>query len=153
MHECKLSGMLVGATIGLAVDEIARPDARALGLFGTGKQARRAVEAIACVRKLQEVRVFSPTKDHRETFAREIAAELAAFGQGPRIIATDSPRDVVEGADIVCCATNAMRPVFEGDWLEDGQLVISIANSDVTNKRSEGDRRTFERSSVVIVND
>ena len=46
-----------------------------------------------------------------------------------------------------------MKPVFDGDWLEDGQLVVSIANSDVTNKRSEVDRRTYERATAVIVND
>ena len=30
---------------------------------------------------------------------------------------------------------------------------MSIANSDVTNKRSEVDRRTYERATTVIVND
>jgi len=30
---------------------------------------------------------------------------------------------------------------------------VSIANSDVTNKRSEVDRRTYERATTVIVND
>ena len=37
MHEFQLSGMRVGATTGLAVDRMARKDARTLGLFGTGK--------------------------------------------------------------------------------------------------------------------
>ena len=46
-----------------------------------------------------------------------------------------------------------MNPVFDGEWLEDGQLVVSIANSDVTNKRSEVDRKTYERAQCVIVND
>jgi ornithine cyclodeaminase/alanine dehydrogenase-like protein (mu-crystallin family) len=56
-------------------------------------------------------------------------------------------------ADIVCCATTAMTPVFDGDWLKDGQVVVSIANSDVTNKRSEVDRRTYERANAIIIND
>jgi alanine dehydrogenase len=105
------------------------------------------MEAIACVRGLEEVRVYSPTAAHRDAFA----AEMSSPGLPVRAVA--DPRQVVTGADIVCCATNAMRPVFEGDWLEDGQIVVSIANSDVTNKRSEVDRRTFERSAAVIVND
>ena len=46
-----------------------------------------------------------------------------------------------------------MKPVFDGDWLEDGQLVVSIANSDVTNKRSEVDRRTYERATAIVIND
>jgi ornithine cyclodeaminase/alanine dehydrogenase-like protein (mu-crystallin family) len=73
--------------------------------------------------------------------------------QGADIVAVDDPRRAMEKADIVCCATNAMRAVFDGDWLEDGQFVVSIANSDVTNKRSEVDRHTFERASAIIVND
>ena len=46
-----------------------------------------------------------------------------------------------------------MRPVFDGAQLDDGQLVVSTANSDVTNKRSEVDRQTYGRARCVIVND
>src|SRR5262245_1546320 len=147
MHEFQMSGMRVGATTGMAVDQIARPDASRLGLFGTGKQARSALEAIAAVRPIRRVNVFSPSAEHRAAFASEMACE------GLEVVAVDDARAVVAGADIVCCATTAMKPVFDGDWLEDGQLVVSIANSDVTNKRSEVDRRTYERASAIIVND
>jgi ornithine cyclodeaminase/alanine dehydrogenase-like protein (mu-crystallin family) len=71
---------------------------------------------------------------------------------GIDVVAVEDPRNVVAGADIVCCATTAMRPVFDGDFLEEGQVVVSIANSDVTNKRSEFDRRTYERATTVVVN-
>jgi alanine dehydrogenase len=147
LHEFQLSGMRVGATTAVAVDEIARPDAATLGLFGTGKQARCAVEAIAVVRPLRRVNVYSPSAEHRENFAREMARD------GMDVVAVADAQAVVAGADIVCCATTAMTPVFDGDWLRDGQLVVSIANSDVTNKRSEVDRRTYERASAVIIND
>lgn len=80
-------------------------------------------------------------------FAREMSRD------GLVVTAVGDPRAVVAGADIVCCATAAMNPVFDGEWLEDGQLVASIANSDVTNKRSEVDRKTYERAQCVIVND
>ncbi len=72
---------------------------------------------------------------------------------GLEVVAVDDAQAAVAGADIVCCATTAMKPVFDGEWLEDGQLVVSIANSDVTNKRSEVDRRTYERATPIIVND
>jgi len=147
MHEFQLSGIRVGATTGVAVDAIARKDASTLGLFGTGKQARAALEAIACVRPIRRVNIYSPSAEHREHFVRDMARA------GLDVVAVDQARAAVAGADIVCCATNAMRPVFDGDWLEDGQLVVSIANSDVTNKRSEVDRRTYERATAVIVND
>jgi alanine dehydrogenase len=147
LHEFLLSGMRVGATTAAAVDHIARPDAATLGLFGTGKQARNALEAIAVVRPLRRVNVYSPSAQHREAFARSMARD------GVDVVAVADPKAVVTGADVICCATTAMKPVFDGDWLRDGQLVVSIANSDVTNKRSEVDRRTYERASAIIIND
>jgi alanine dehydrogenase len=147
LHEFHLSGMRVGATTALAVDAIARPDAATLGLFGTGKQARSALAAIALVRPLRRVNVFSPNAEHRAAFVQDMAHA------GLDVAAVTDARAAVAGADIICCATTAMAPVFNGEWLEDGQLVVSIANSDVTNKRSEVDRRTYERASAVIVND
>jgi alanine dehydrogenase len=149
MHEFHLSGMRVGATSAVAVEHIARKDAATLGLFGTGKQAHTALEAIALVRPITRVNVFSPNVEHREAFVREMAREDID------IVAVEHARAAVDGADVICCATSALKPVFDGDWLEDGQLVVSIANSDVTNrnKRSEVDRRTYERATSIIVSD
>jgi len=147
MHEFGLSGMRVGATTAVAVDQIARADAATLGLFGTGKQARCALEAVQLVRPIRRVNVYSPSAVHRAAFARDMS------GDGLDVVAVDDPRNVVFGADIVCCATTAMRPVFDGNSLEEGQVVVSIANSDVTNKRSEVDRRTYERATTVVIND
>ena len=147
LHEFELSGMRVGATTAVAVDAIARPDAHTLGLFGTGKQARNALEAIALVRPIERVNVYSPDAEHRSAFARDLSRD------GLAVNAVEDARAAVRDADIVCCATSAMKPVFDGEWLDDGQLVVSIANSDVTNKRSEVDRRTYERARCVIVND
>ncbi len=147
MHEFELSGMRVGATTALGVDLIARDDASTLGLFGTGKQARCALEAIRLVRPLRRVNVFSPDPEHRASFAAKMS------GDGVEVVAAADPQEVVVGADIVCCTTTAMKPVFDGTWLENGQLIVSIANSDVTNKRSEVDRATYARAGTIIVND
>ncbi len=147
LHEFHLSGMRVGATTAAAIDAIARPDAATLGLFGTGKQAHSALEAITLVRPIRRVNVYSPGPEHRAMFAWDMSRD------GLTVTAVADPRAAVAGADIVCCATSAMTPVFDGDWLEDGQLVVSIANSDVTNKRSEVDRRTYERANCIIIND
>jgi alanine dehydrogenase len=149
MHEFHLSGMRVGATSALAVDEIARSDAATLGLFGTGKQARTALEAITLIRPITRVNVYSPNVEHCEAFAREMARD------GVDVVAVQDAKAVVDGADVICCATSSLKPVFDGDWLENGQFVVTIANSDVTNRnrRSEVDRRTYERASAIIVSD
>jgi ornithine cyclodeaminase/alanine dehydrogenase-like protein (mu-crystallin family) len=65
----------------------------------------------------------------------------------------ESSEEVVVGADIVCSMTNSTKPTFDGNLLEDGQMVISVANSDVTLKRHEVDETTFVRASDIIIND
>jgi ornithine cyclodeaminase/alanine dehydrogenase-like protein (mu-crystallin family) len=147
MHETHLSGFRVGATTGLAVSECARPDAEILGLFGTGNQAVPNCRAICTVRPIKQVKVFSPSAEHRQAFKQRMAADKV------EVIPVDDPREVVRGVHIVCCATNAITPVLQGAWLEPGQMVVTIANSDVIETRSEVDEETFARARDIIVND
>src|SRR5215468_4446488 len=147
MHESYLSGFRVGATSALAVAEAARADASVLGLFGTGHQALPNCRAICAVRSIKRVQVYSPNPAHRQAFVRRMA------GEPVEVVALDDPRAVVRGAHVVCCATNAKQPVLDGDWLEPGQMVITIANSDVLNVRREVDEKTFARAGAIIIND
>jgi alanine dehydrogenase len=147
MHETHLSGFRVGATSALAVAEGAREDAEVLGLYGTGSQAFPNCRAICSVRPIRQVKVYSPNPAHRQAFVARMAAESV------EVVAVDDPREVVCGADIVCCATNSKQPVLEGAWLENGQMVITIANSDVLMTRREVDEATFARASDIIIND
>ena len=147
MHETHLSGFRVGATTGLAVAETARADAEVLGLFGTGNQAFPNCRAICAVRPIKRVQVYSPNPEHRQAFVRRMA------GEPVEVVAVDDPRAVVRGAHIICCATNSKQPVLDGDWLEPGQMVITIANSDVLNVRREVDQKTFARAGDIIIND
>ncbi len=148
MHDFSLSGIRVGATTGLAVRLLASPEASCVALFGTGKQARSHLEALCAVRPIERVQVFSPNADHRRAFAEEMGERLNI-----EILAVPTARQAVEGADIVCCTTNSATPVFDGSWLRPGQLVTSIANTDVTVQRFEVDRATFLRSDRIVVND
>lgn len=147
MHETHLSGFRVGATTGLAVAECARPDAEVLGLFGTGNQAFPNCRAICAVRPIRRVQVFSPSAEHRAAFKARMR------GENVEVVLVDDPRDVVRGADIVCCATNAMKPFFHGAWLEPGQMLVTIVNSDTIEMRSEVDEETYARADDIIVND
>jgi ornithine cyclodeaminase/alanine dehydrogenase-like protein (mu-crystallin family) len=147
MHETHLSGLRVGATSALAVAQAARPDAQVLGLFGTGHQALPNCRAICAVRPIRRVQVFSPDPQHREAFVARMAKDKV------EVIALEEPRAVVRGADIVCCATNSKQPVLAGEWLEPGQMIVTIANSDVLATRREVDETSFARASDVIIND
>ena len=147
IHETYIGEIRVGATTGVAVDRCARADAKTLGLFGSGNQAGPILKAVCAVRPIERVAVYSPTEKNRRAFAQRHAR------QGLEVVAVDTPREAVDGADIVCCATNAAEPVFDGDWLVPGQTVVSIVNSDVTGRRTETDATVFARAARIVIND
>lgn len=110
MDGAYLTGLRTGAASGAATDLLARPDARVLGLVGTGYQARFQAEAVCAVRPIKEVRVYGRNAARRERFAGELAGYLS--GHGARVRAAASAAEAVRGADVVCAATNSSVPVF-----------------------------------------
>ncbi len=113
----------------------AREDATALGMLGSGGMARSHVAALATVRPLSRLRVYSPTREHRETFARE-----ARESYGLDAIAVDDPRDAYRGADVLAACTDSAEPVIRGEWLEPGMHVISIGGRPDDTARARFDR-------------
>ncbi|MCL5960407.1 MAG: ornithine cyclodeaminase family protein, partial [Chloroflexi bacterium] len=118
IHGGLLQQYRVGATYGLGTKVLARQDAARVAVLGSAGQARSQLTAVAAVRNLTSVHVYSPTREHREGFAKEMSARLALD-----IIPTEEPRAALQGADIVIAATSAAEPVFSSSWLEPGTHV------------------------------
>ncbi|WIV66006.1 ornithine cyclodeaminase family protein [Natrialbaceae archaeon AArc-T1-2] len=131
-----------GAAGAVAVDALAREDAEALGVIGTGPQARGQLATTATVRGLSAVRVYSPTPEHREDFAAEFDDRLEAD-----VTAVSSSTDAVAGADVVITATTASDPVVDGDDLDPGTHVTAMGQYDPDNR--ELDTTTIERATYV----
>lgn len=146
-QDFSVSPIRVAATTAIAVRKLARKDARVLGLFGTGNEAQRHIEAIPLVTKVEKAKVFSPNKDHLDDFVLKMSKRVELD-----IEPVNGPDQVVSGSDIVMCATNSSVPVFDGNTLESGQLVATIANTDHNTRRTEADRTTFERSNLIVLN-
>jgi len=131
-----------GATGAVAADELAREDANSAAIIGSGAQARGQLRALATVRDLETIWVYSPTKEHREEFAGEMDRRLDGS-----VAAVASAAAAVEGADIVVTATNASEPVFDGDALEDGTHVTAMGQ--YNPEKRELDAATIERAKYV----
>ncbi|WP_396612346.1 ornithine cyclodeaminase family protein [Haloferax sp. S1W] len=131
-----------GAAGGVGVDALAREDASSVAIIGSGAQARGQLRAVATVRDLDSVWVYSPTKESREAFAGEMDRRLDAS-----VAAVASSAAAVEGADIVITATTASEPVFDGDLLDPGTHVTAMGQYH-PNKR-ELDATTIERAKYV----
>jgi len=111
----------VAATAALGVKYLAKPDAKILGMIGSGGMARSFAETFCVVRKITAIQVFSPNRQHRETYAREVSQKV-----GCEVIPVNSAREAVRGADIVATCTNSYDPVIQGEWLEPGTHLANV---------------------------
>ena len=141
-----LQRMRVGAMTGIAAKYLAKSNSSTVGIFGSGAQAAPQLEALCAVMKLQRIKVYSPTKQNRESFAAAMTATLRTD-----VTAVSSPHDAVTGCDIVVVATNSNEPVFDGQWLEPGTYVSSIVNSDKVLPRRDLDDESFRRAAMIVI--
>ncbi len=116
-----LNPLKTGAAGAVAADHLARSDATEVALIGSGRQAWGQLQAVAEVRELTGVRVHSPTKTHRRSFA-----EAASERLGLPVEAVDTPGQALDEAGIVITATRATEPVFEDAALADGAHVTAM---------------------------
>lgn len=108
------------ATSAAATKALAREEAGVLALLGAGVQARSHFEALRLVRRLREMRVWSRTKERRETFARE----MGKHGVPIRVCAT--AEEAARGADLIVTATSSPTPVLEGRWIAEGAHINAV---------------------------
>jgi ornithine cyclodeaminase/alanine dehydrogenase-like protein (mu-crystallin family) len=108
----------------VAARRLASREARRLVVFGRGPQARTHAEAIAAIRPIEETTVFG-----RDAQPDEIDHAIAQ-------------------ADVICCATTARDPLFEGSHVKDGALVIAVGSHEPDAR--EVDDQLVNRAAVVV---
>jgi ornithine cyclodeaminase/alanine dehydrogenase-like protein (mu-crystallin family) len=109
-----ITEMRTAAVSAAATKVLAPRDARILAILGSGVQARSHVEALQLVRSFEEIRVWSPTHERAEQFAREVGATATSAGEA------------VLGADVIVTVTSSKTPVLKGAWLKPGCHVNAI---------------------------
>jgi alanine dehydrogenase len=137
----RITNARTGCIGGLAAAELAQSPVE-LALVGAGTQARWQARCIAEATEFESVQVYSPSDSKREC-AAELESELDIPTR-----AVESPRDAVSNANVVVTATTATSPVFPGDALEPGTLVVAVGA--YTAEMRELDRATFERADEVL---
>lgn len=141
-----LGQMRTGGVSGVATRWLARSDADVLALIGTGKQALAQLAAVAAVRPLRLVRVFSPTREKREAFVerarRQFPFEIVTAGSVEAAVA-DAPiiTTVTRATEAFLCASNVAR----------GTHINAVGA--ITEERIELTGGVFERCTRAVVDD
>jgi ornithine cyclodeaminase/alanine dehydrogenase-like protein (mu-crystallin family) len=140
-----VTAMRTAGTSAVAIDRIAPTRALRVGVLGSGREASTHVSALAAVRRIGELAVYSPTPANRDAFATRFSSELRVSCR-----AADSARDAVEGADLVIAAARSHdeTPILQGAWLKPGMMVVSIGST--VPEQREVDPDVVQRADVIV---
>jgi thiomorpholine-carboxylate dehydrogenase len=130
-----ITEMRTAAVSAVAIDHLAHPAAKVLGILGSGVQARSHMRALAGIRPFTEIKVWSRTPDHAQRFADEIGARVT------------KAEEAVSGSDVVLALTSSPVPIVQASWLKKDALVCAIGAA--TPDRRELDAETM-RGAVIV---
>ncbi|MGE0559734.1 MAG: ornithine cyclodeaminase family protein [Burkholderiales bacterium] len=141
-----ITDMRTGAASGVAARRVAVPGPVTVGVIGSGNQARAQLESIAAVYDIKSAAVYSPTRENRERFARDLGRQL-----GFTITPAASAEAAVRRRRVVLAASSArsVQPVLHGEWLESCRLLCAVGNT--RRQFAEVDVRCFGDAAQVIV--
>ena len=140
MPDGVIQRMRVGATNGLGAKFLSRENAQTVAMLGSGWQAGAQLMAITKVRNIRKILVFSPTRDNRVKFAKEMEKSLEV-----EVSDAASAELAVEHADIIMAATNALNPVIKENYMKPGVHVTCV-------RQSELEAEVLARCDIVTIN-
>ncbi|WP_454674112.1 ornithine cyclodeaminase family protein [Achromobacter pestifer] len=145
--EARALGMLRTAAIsGVATRTLAPEDASCAALIGSGPQAVTQLAALAAVRNLRQVRVYSPTPEKRRAFVASVAGKYAFDIQE-----SPSLEHALAGAQIVTLITRAAEPFVDAALLTDCRHLNAVGA--ILPAKAEFSQDVFARADSVVVDD
>jgi len=113
-----ITAIRTAMTTGLVARALARPQSTSLAIIGAGVQAEAHLSAFTHLMALNDIRIAS----------RHIskAAQLAERHTGAVVAA--AVEEALDGADLVCCCTDAREPVLADGWISPGTHVSSVGS-------------------------
>jgi ornithine cyclodeaminase len=116
----ELTRLRTAAATAVAVEKLARSDAKSLAIFGAGTQAQAHAEALLLVHKFASVQICA------RSGASEFAADITKkYG----VTCNVADADTAATADVIVTATRASEALFDGNLVKSGALVAAVGSS------------------------
>ncbi|MET0454987.1 MAG: ornithine cyclodeaminase family protein [Mycobacterium sp.] len=138
-----ITAVRTAAASAVATAHLSRASSTSLGLIGAGNLAVEHTRAIARIRPIDKVFVWSRSAATVDEF-RQRVEDLDL-----RVERADSPRHVLSAADVVCTLTPSRVPIVEGAWFRPG-LHLNAVGAPPRNDHREIDGAGMASARLVV---
>jgi ornithine cyclodeaminase len=144
LDEGWLTDVRTAAVSALVTRELARRD-EAIGILGTGVQARLQAQMHAEVLPLRRVFLWGRNAARAEECRRDLASRLP----GVEVAVVATPADVARQSRVIVTATAARAPLLAASDIRPGTVVLAVGSD--TRGKQELDPKILERASLLLV--
>ncbi len=137
-----LTDARTAATSAVATKFLARDDAKVLGVFGTGREARAHLQILRHVRPFERALVTGRDPGRTREFAQQMEHEL-----GMKVESVYS-RTCAAESDVLCTCTTSKTPLFDGNMVRKGTHINAVGAFQPTTR--ELDDTCVRRSRIVV---
>ncbi len=138
-----ITAMRTACASALATKILARAQAPVMGILGAGVQARAHIEALARVRKLTEIKIYSPSGTSAPRIREALEPAI-----GIPIEVSASAEDAVRDSDIVVTVSTAKEPIVRPHWLKPGVHINAVGSHRPDLREIDG--ATLARAKIVV---
>ncbi len=138
-----LGALRTAAASGVATKLMAREDAKSVGIFGTGRQAKTQLAAVAAVRPIEKILAIGRDAGRLNTFCADVTKEL-----GIPATAAKNPEELYD-CSVLVTATTSSDPVLFGKHLKPGTHINAIGANRL--ERRELDDEAVEKCTTIAV--
>jgi alanine dehydrogenase len=138
MEATLITNYRTGAAGAVASKYLAKPEAKSLGLVGSGVQAEKQMEAICQLFDIKKILIWSRSDNSIYKFLRE----------HPSYPVKKASIEAVCSCDIVCTTTPSREPLVKSEWLQPGSHINAIG-ADAIGKQELGPE-ILKRAKLVV---
>ena len=114
-----------------------------LGILGAGVQARTHIQALIRVRKIEKIKLYSPSGASAAAVKKEMESQVKCA-----IDVANSAEEAVRGADLVVTATTAKEPILRSAWLKPGVHINAVGSHRPDLREIDG--ATLARAKIIV---
>ena len=143
MDGTSITRIRTGAAGAIAAKYLARKESNKVAILGAGAQGSALLEGLSEVYSLSDVRIYDISKARSVALANSMAGKISG-----EIVAVDTVKDAVLGADIVSSATPSHEPIVMNEWVSPGTHLNAIG-ADEPGKE-ELDPEILKRARIIV---
>jgi len=127
----------------MATKALANTQTAVLGILGAGVQARAHLQALAHVREIAKIKIYSPSGTSAAAVKKEMEPRVKAAIEIAR-----SAEETVRDAELLVTVTTAKEPIVKPEWLKTGVHINAVGSHRPDLREIDG--ATLTRAKIVV---